>query len=137
MFNSVISYVSIQDGVKTENTHYGVFEQSGSFYRVKFTAVVDGKESEHTYVKTGDGSFKITVKGDTFYSVTVKQGEKNSAILKTSGVEFPFDVVTNECLVTANPSGMEIYADYDIISFGQRIKNRLKLTVTKKGEILC
>ena len=137
MFNSVITYTLIQDGITTENTLYGRYDFVGSFFRVVFFIDVDGSQSEHSYIKTSDSSFKISVKGNVSYSVDVKQGVTSNAVLKTDGVVFPFEVFANKCEITANEYEMNIYAEYDMITFGQKINNVLKLKVCKKGDIEC
>ena len=137
MFNSVITYTLIQDGITTENTLYGRYDFVGSFFRVVFFIDVDGSQSEHSYIKTSDSSFKISVKGNVSYSVDVKQGVTSNAVLKTDGVVFPFNAYTYKCEVIASENGMQIYAEYDIIAFNQTIKNVLNLKVGKMGDMKC
>ena len=76
-------------------------------------------------------------KGDSEYSLTVKEGESNNATLKAGGVVFPFNAYTYKCEVTASENGMQIYAEYDIIAFNQTIKNVLNLKVSKMGDMKC
>ena len=137
MLNSYINYSLSQDGVITENSLTGKFEKVGNLYRVVFIIENDGNESEHSYVKLSNNSFKITVKGDSEYSLTVKEGESNNATLKAGGVVFPFNAYTYKCEVTASENGMQIYAEYDIIAFNQTIKNVLNLKVGKMGDMKC
>ncbi len=137
MLNCEVSYVLIQDGVKIENTMLGKYEKAGSFYRVVFDMETDGFKSEHTYVKISSDAFKISVKGDTSYSVTVKRKTESSSVLVTSNVNMPFTAKTQKCVAKANDFIMELYAEYYLVTFGTAIKNVLKLKAEVKGEIKC
>lgn len=133
MFNSVVNYTLIQDGVKTENSFSGKLDSVGSFNRVVFLINDENETTEHTYVTTGEDSFKISVKGSSGYAITVKRGEINSATIKADGVLFDFEVDAEECLVVANDSGLSIYAKYYLVAYGQRVKNELTLNVCKRS----
>ena len=137
MFNATISYVLIQDGVKTENLAYGTYQQVGNLHRVVFSLENEGNVSEHTYVAIDNTTFKIMVKGDTEYSLTVSQNKTSNAVLKSGGVEFPFSVNTTKCKVNANNLGMQITSKYTMVAFGQNIENKLTMKVDILGEVKC
>ncbi|MBO5712702.1 MAG: DUF1934 family protein [Clostridia bacterium] len=135
--NSYIDYVLVQDGVETKNSLMGNYLQAGNLNRVTFEIEVDGAKSEHSYVKLSNNSFKISVKGDSEYSITVKEGEESTATLKTGGISFPFTTFTKVCVADANDFGMNLYAEYTLTAFNQVIKNTLTLSVKTVGDIKC
>ena len=137
MDNAYINYILVQDGISTENSLTGKIERVNNLYRVTFEIDSDGVKTTHSYVKLSNNSFKISVKGDSEYSLRVAEGESGRAILKTSGISLPFTTYTKTCSVTASEDGMKFYAEYDITTFNQTIKNTLTLVVNKMGEIKC
>ena len=137
MVNCFIKYQLNQDGVITEDSLTGKYEKVGSLYRVTFVTKNDGAISEHSYVKISNNAFKISVKGDTEYSLRVAEGENSNATMKTGEVVFPFISKAIKCQVESDDFGMKIYAEYDIIAFNQSIKNSLTLVVNLIGDLKC
>ena len=137
MINAYINYTLIQDGVKSENSLTGKFEKVNNLYRVTFEIDSDGVKTNHSYVKLSNNSFKISVKGDSEYSLRVQEGESGMATLKSSQIEMPFTTYTKVCEVTADESGMKFYAEYDITIYNQIVKNKLMLVVSKIGDLKC
>ena len=131
MYNCKIKYRLSHDGVITENVYFGETSKVGNLYRLVFFIENEGKVSKHVYVITGENSFNISVEGDTSYSVKVKQGESCNSTLIAGEVKMPFTATTEKVFITATTESVSINATYILETFGQKIKNVLKLKTYK------